>query len=144
MVSVTPRPRFSLRERILLALAPCSLVKADRRFRGANCLYHQGDHGAISQKVITFKLLVAISSPTNCNDATKWRAFACCSDCILRKSYQLTPPGNKSLVRKTATCVPSSDELYHAVTVVIYSLCCDLVCLYYHSDVSIWRVLSKA
>jgi hypothetical protein len=33
----------SLKVAVFLAAAPCSLVEIYRRFRGARCLYHQGD-----------------------------------------------------------------------------------------------------
>jgi hypothetical protein len=44
-------------------VAPCSLVETDRRFRGAYCLYHQGDanrlHGAESLKTAII-IIVAV------------------------------------------------------------------------------------
>jgi hypothetical protein len=49
-------------------MAPCSLIKVDRRFRGAYCLHHQGDDGGntrlhcdISQKDIIFRLVFVYS-----------------------------------------------------------------------------------
>jgi hypothetical protein len=35
-------------------IALCSLVEVDRRFKGAYCLHHQDDNGAISQNAVIF------------------------------------------------------------------------------------------
>jgi hypothetical protein len=60
----------SMKIRAFWDAAPCNLVGADRRFKGAYCLHHQGDrwallkcqynptrlHGATSQKAVIFLL----------------------------------------------------------------------------------------
>jgi hypothetical protein len=35
--------KASMNMTALWDIAPCSLIEVDRRFRGSNCLHHQGD-----------------------------------------------------------------------------------------------------
>jgi hypothetical protein len=41
----------SMKMRVFLYVALCSLVEIHRRFRGAYCLHHQGDEKATREKL---------------------------------------------------------------------------------------------
>jgi hypothetical protein len=45
---------------VILDVAPCSRVEVDRRFRGAYCLYHQGDESRINRNFP--EILVVVES----------------------------------------------------------------------------------
>jgi hypothetical protein len=51
---------YCLKMVVFCDVAPCGVLDIDQHFRGAYCLYHQGDehyHGAASQKTTIFILV---------------------------------------------------------------------------------------
>jgi hypothetical protein len=70
-------------------IAPCRVVELDRRFRGANCLRHQGDEGLM---MAVERVQVALLD--------RLQIRVCCAGC----SWQVQRETN--VAAQTAACQP--------------------------------------